>query len=76
MKIMNLQLHQLSTQCQLKVNWPLFNAQLVEKASLKEKKSYQNSDPEGPNSTRRTWFSLPVSWYQSSLEHLSYLDHL
>ena len=37
MKIMNFQLHQLSTQCQLKVNWPLFNSQPVEKASLEEK---------------------------------------
>ena len=37
MKIMNFQLHQLSTQCQLKVNWPLFNSQQVEKASLEEK---------------------------------------
>ena len=37
MKIMNLQLHQLSTQCQWKVNQLLFNSQRVGKASLKEK---------------------------------------
>lgn len=37
MKIMNLQLHQLSTQCQWKVNQLLFNSQMVGKASLKEK---------------------------------------
>ena len=34
---MNLQLHQLSTQCQWKVNQLLFNSQMVGKASLKEK---------------------------------------
>ena len=54
-KIMNLQLHQLSTQCQSKFNRPPFNSQPVEKASLKEKKnSLQHSDPKGVSPTRRT----------------------
>ena len=65
MKIMNLQLHQLSTQCQWKVNQLLFNSQRVGKASLKEK-NFKNSDPEEISPTRKTWFSLPVPWDQNS----------
>ena len=65
MKIMNLQLHQLSTQCQWKVNQLLFNSQMVGKASLKEKK-LKNDDPEETSPTRKTWFSLPVPWDQNS----------
>ena len=53
MKIMNLQLHQLSTQCQWKVNQLLFNSQMVGKASLKEKK-LKNDDPEETSPTRKT----------------------